>query len=250
MNHKTQPSPIRDLFFEAWRELSNDGENVQFKQDEESIDSAILCLFCRISTHLKAIESLYQNDLALEADVLLRGCLESVFWMGALINQPDTVADMENQFNFQRQSMAKNLLQADPTAVKLDTDERKRMEMVQAEKKVKRSDLITIFDVARRAKIASLYLSFSELSNSAAHASLHSLNRHLVVKEDKSVDHFTVLVVDPNWEKNFYLGCSIVLITKGFFCRRFNSPGREWENAMWERLQKMKKVEEPLDAKS
>jgi len=245
VNHKISPSPIRELFYEARAELSKDADNLQFREDEESIDAAIVCLFCRITTHLRALEALYQNELALEADVLLRGCLESVFWMGSLINQPDTVKDMENQFNYQRQNMARNLLAADPTIVNLDTETRNRMEVVQAEKKIKRNDLISVFDVARRAEVAAMYLPFSELSNSAAHASLHSLNRHLVVKEDKSIDYFTVLVTDANWNKVFHLGCCIIFFTKNFLNKRFNSPGRDWENGLWERLQKVNQIEEP-----
>jgi hypothetical protein len=239
VSHKTQPSPIRELFFEAWRELSNDGENVQLKQDQEPVDAAILCLFCRISTHLKAIETLYHSGLALEADVMLRGCLESVFWMGALINKPSTVTDMENQYNFQRQTMAKNLLTVDPAVMELNAETLELMAIVRAEKQVKRNDLTSIFDVARLAGIPDLYLSYSELSNSAAHASLHSLNRHLVVKEDKSLDYFTVLVTDPKWDQIFHLGCCITFFTKNFFIQRFNSSGRQWENGMWDRLQKM-----------
>ena len=206
---------------------------------KSAVDAAILCLFCRISTHLKAIETLYHSDLTLEADVLLRGCLKSVFWMGSLINHPSTVTDMENHYNYQRQFMAKSLLAVDPTVVNLDAQTRERLELVRAEQQVKRKDLVSILDVARRAEIAPMYLPFAELSNSAAHASLHSLNRHLVVKDDKSLDYFTVLVSDPNWDKIFHLGCCVVFFTKNFFNARFNSPGNAWENGLWERLQKI-----------
>ncbi|MDO8354539.1 MAG: hypothetical protein Q7T14_13865 [Aestuariivirga sp.] len=132
-----------------------------------------------------------------------------------------------------------NLLAVDPSVMELDAETKVRMEAVRAEKQVKQKDLISVFKVAERAEIPAMYLSYSELSNSAAHASLHSLNRHLVVKGDKSPDYFTVLVADPNWDKVFHLGCCIAFFTKNFFSQRFNTPGREWENEMWGRLQKM-----------
>lgn len=240
VNHKSQPSAIRELFYEARAELSKDADNLKLKQDAEKIDSAIVCLFCRITTHLRALEVLYQNDLALEADVLLRGCLESVFWLGALTNDPQSLIEMEKHFNFQRQMMAKNLLSDDESMFDLGPELRQLLIEVEAEKKIKFNELLSISKVARRAGISAMYQPFSELSNSAAHASLNSLNRHFVVKPDKSVDYFTALVIDPNWDKVFRWGCCVILFTKNFLNSRFTSPGRQWEDGLLERLRSIR----------
>ena len=239
MDHKKQLNPFRDLFYEARAELAKDCDSIQFRQDEEGRDTAIICLFCRITTHLKALEVLYANDLALEADTILRSCVESVFWMGALVNQPDTVKKMENEFEYQKYSMRKRILNADPALMKLDDQTRKDMELAQQGKRMNKKDLLKLFEVAERAKLAEMYVPYSRLSNSAVHASINSLNRHLILDEERKHRTFTALVSNPDWDAVFHLACSVTLFTKHFLSDRFNTPGRDWETDIRKRFQEL-----------
>ena len=204
MAQKLKSSPIKELFYEARAELSKDALAIQLK-DEKAVDLPIVCLLCRITTHLRAIEVLYEHELAIEADTILRSCLESLFWMGALANVPDTVEKMVSEFEYQRYSMRNRILSADPSSMKLDDETSKKIELAQAENTPSKKDLISIFQAAQRANLEALYVTYASLSNASAHPSVHSLNRHVALKEDGSISYFTVIVTDPDWDATFHL---------------------------------------------
>jgi Family of unknown function (DUF5677) len=240
MKHSEQPCPARELFYEARAELNKDSDFLRFKDDEKPADAALACLFCRIITHLKAIEVLYANDLALEVDILLRGCIEAIFWMGAIVNEPDdTVIKMENEFKYQNFKQRKRILSEDPANMNLSPTERRELERAQEGEKIDKGNRLNIFCAAKRAEITGMYIPYANLSNSAVHSSIHSLNRHLVMKPDKTVDCFTALVVDPNWDYVFRLGCCIIFFTKNFLNDGFKIDRNPWESDLMDRLKKL-----------
>ena len=226
MNHKFQPSVIREAFYAGRAELSKSADGDWARRDNAP-DLMIACLFCRLLAHLKAIEVLYANDFEIEANTVLRSCLETLFWMGATIKDPSTIDLLVKDHEISLHERIKILLTSH--AHHLKAPMLKQLEEVRADIEKPKGNRSNFRSLAETAGIGEFYLIYKALSDASAHPSANSLNRHIIKGPDSDIEELSVLVPNPDWDGVFNLGCNFIAMTKNWLNESYSLPREAWE---------------------
>jgi hypothetical protein len=137
-------------------------------------------LLCRVISNLTGLQILHRHRLQAEAATLLRSCLESVFWLGAISRDAEFIDKIVKQDNQSKKTLAKNLLKQPLHLEQLDivTIEalRSKLEDASPEGGLGR---LEVFDAATAAGLASFYPIYLSISNQSAHPSAASLQKHV-----------------------------------------------------------------------
>ena len=81
---------LRKLFSDGLNNLNEDCSSL-VRPSLEIRDELGACAISRIMSHLHSFEKLFQADLPLEAEIVLRSCLEAVFFLGSLVESDEAV---------------------------------------------------------------------------------------------------------------------------------------------------------------
>lgn len=125
---------------------------------------------------------LAERGMAVDAETLARGVLENAFWLGYLARTPkEAVAALVAEEQFSQRARDRVLLkdleqdQADRPALAASL----RARIAKADAALKGAKSLSLPDLAARGGGPADYFAYKMLSSGAAHASLHSLSKHL-----------------------------------------------------------------------
>jgi hypothetical protein len=145
-------------------------------------------LLIRSQSGVQAVVILAERGMAIEGEALVRGLYENAFWLGFLRAAPDEAANMirvdelRSQVGRDRALLAQfDRVGGEATALRTMLETR----IVQTQQALRgKPSKLGIEALAAKAELDDLYGFYKMLSSGAAHPSLHSLAKHLVMDAD------------------------------------------------------------------
>ena len=193
------------------------------------------CVLCRIATNLKAIDKLYNENMVLEANTILRSCMESVFWLGAISRQPGFVDKIIKDDDARRRNLAKNVLKIPDTLLELTQSDKEAL-IERRDRKIADPDPlgVTVRSAAAASGLDDLYSIYLTVSNESAHPSAASLNRHLILNQAQEIIGINLEPVSQEWELSMSLACDLLFYTKIYANEIFTDGATDWQENLWQ----------------
>ncbi len=165
---------------------------------------------------------LAERGMTQDARILVRSCFETVFYLGALLREPEFVEALIRDDADQRGKMARALLKL-PEGSGLEAEHTEKLTrfLDDLEQSGKVPQSIRVFETARLAGLKEIYGTYYRgLSNDAAHPSMVSLNRYVASGDSNEVTglHWGPDVSDVEDTVNNACTAAIYLLTYAREC--------------------------------
>jgi hypothetical protein len=167
--------------------------------------------------------------MVIEASTVLRSCMESVFWLGAISRDPGFIDKIVRQDNQSRKSLAKHVLKHPLHLAEFDESTilelRKRGENSAPEGGLAR---LEILDAATAAGLESFYPVY--------HPSAASLQKHVAFDQHGELDAIDCTPrKDADWLETISLAGALVFHAWFFSREIFPNRGAAWPDELWQR---------------
>jgi hypothetical protein len=181
---------------EAWRQLTERFIDVgkaiiqeaEVTTKKKTADPRVICivLLLRSLTNSLAAIQLLERGLIVEARVMVRCCLENLFWVEGLVAQGDAfvrkmrdndmrmlLSNMENAMAFPQLATSKK------AGIRAEIQK-----ILQQAPNIRKAKLLNPKDVATGGLFSSVYRAYTLLSDDAAHPTTRSLSRYIQEKKN------------------------------------------------------------------
>lgn len=170
-----------------------------------------VALLVRTLSNFRAVLSLTQSDMLVEARILVRCCFENLFWAGSLIAKGEKfikeMRDAEARGQEMAESFAFRITKLDET-----TEEELKERLLQLNRKTTQPLFLTPKKVAYRGGLRDDYHTYSRLSADASHPSLTALGRYITAPQaDRAGRIETAPEREGELEDTLYLACYATL---------------------------------------
>lgn len=152
-------------------------------------DEAFLAmtLLARTLSNSKGALLLLEHGRVVEARVLVRCCLENLYWVAGIEAEGETFTkEMLNDEMSHRQRRGERIFQSKVTLGK-EVEANLKAWLRQNGKRFKDASQLKPMSVALRTDIGGSYVLYEQLSSDAAHPSLDALNRHVISRTAEEV---------------------------------------------------------------
>lgn len=177
-------------WFEFATRLSQDGQKLLMSLTIKDNNTELVkaTLFIRGLSALQGAILLAERGMTLEARTLIRGCFETLFYIGAINKDPAFIDKLVPDDAKSRRAIANALLKTPDGLTQADinilTTALKEFEKIDNIKDIK------AIDAAKNAGLEGIYdVYYRALSNDAAHPSILSLNRHVKVDTNQNISN-------------------------------------------------------------
>jgi hypothetical protein len=163
---------------------------------------------------------LVERGMAVEPLTLIRGAYENALWLGFLRASPaEAVEALLLEERRSQRGRDKAILAQFKAFAGLDNAVRARLEarVLAADFALKGKPKVSLAHVARRGDFNDFYPYFKQLSSGAAHASLHSLSKHLDMNPDGTWSGHVTGPDSEGMREALLLGCHALLVNLAAF---------------------------------
>ncbi|PZF76416.1 hypothetical protein DK847_14675 [Aestuariivirga litoralis] len=163
---------------------------------------------CRVASLLLSISTLHEKNFALEAEIILRSAMETLFWSGAIVRRPEFFQLVRRDEAHNRHVLAKQIVESLSEQLGYCPDDLILVRETSNMSKVERRRL-TPKEVADLADLQEVYQIYCLLSTQAAHPSALSLRRHFALNPSGVLLHLQLELNDTDWGRIFQYGCLV-----------------------------------------
>lgn len=135
-------------------------------------------LMSRALQHFRGVFLLLENDLVVEARVLVRCCWEDAFWIADLAMKGDEFVEQMRQDDMHSHKLRGEHVLASGATIDSTVENRIKEQLRRINKEVKKGAILSPNKVALNGVLHHGYLIYSQLSADAAHPTLTALSRY------------------------------------------------------------------------
>ena len=160
-------------------------DNASAKEDSD-LEIVVAILYSRIYGLVSAIRILLNNSYSLEADHLARCCLETLFYMGAIINDEESLkAYLEKEIFNSKEAARFSLKHIDHFKLSKNQEKAIRINLKEQVDKIRQENLskLTPVKAAQKSGLLSLYSKYC-MQSDGIHSSPHFLRRNYTKGQD------------------------------------------------------------------